>query len=87
MKMAGGNVGEEWTWNIVIETMKKLSIEIQPSDTEQSGEERMEIKQKEKSREASPGCSAASQAPSYPVQIPPEAGVNIKQNLSKFPGP
>ena len=84
MMMAGASsVGEEWTWNIVIETMKKLTIEIQPSsDTEQSGEDTRKIKQEEKRREASPGCSAASPTLSYPVECPPPASNDARKPSS-----
>ena len=84
MMMAGASsVGEEWTWNVVIETMRKLTIEIQPpSVTEQSGEDVRKIKQKEreeKRRDASPGYSASSQTLSYPVQCPPQASNDARK--------
>ena len=67
-------VGEEWTWNIVIETMNKLTIEIKnPTDTKQSGEDIMKMKQKEKLLEVSHGSSTTFQASFHPVQFPKQA--------------
>ena len=67
-------VGEEWTWNIVIETMNKLTIEINsPIPTKQSCEDVMKIKQKGKLMEASHGSSTAIQATFHPVQFSREA--------------
>ena len=70
MMMDGNStcVGEEWTWNIVIETMNKLTIEIKnPADKMKTKE------QKERLIEAFHGSSTTSQAPFYPVQFPKNA--------------
>ena len=67
MMMDGNStcVGEEWTWNIVIETMNKLTIEIKnPADKMKTKE------QKERLIKAFHGSSTTSQAPFYPVQFP-----------------
>ena len=77
MMMAGNStcVGEEWTWNIVIETMNKLTIEIKnPADTKLSGEDKMRTKEKkEELMEASHSSSITSQAPFHPVEFPQKA--------------
>ena len=81
MMMAGNGsvsacVGEEWTWNIVIETMNKLTIEIKnPTDidTKQSVEDMMKMKQEEKLLEVSRVSSTTSQASFHSVQFPKQA--------------
>ena len=84
MAMADSSIGEEWTWNIVIETMKKLTIEKHPiKETKESGENMTKIKQKEKRR------GAGSRVPFYPHQFPPQARTDARKpfNVMKMKKP
>ena len=80
MMMDGNStcVGEEWTWNIVIETMNKLTIEIKnPADKMKTKE------QKERLIEAFHGSSTTSQAPFYPVQFPKNASKDPSKTFNR----